>query len=180
MGQFQKGIAAEIARIEGKQKEQEESKRAEEEQRQKARERARMVRDKIIIPLLNELRDDLANHEKKVLPNWDVRSDATIDEFSGTAVTPEVSGTGVPLPSFTITAQAATEANGTDLNMSVECSYTVAEESSGVRKSVPLKLRKQLSIQLVGFHEPCVRDYFCDQLAECTRLCLEARMNLTK
>ena len=80
MGEFRKAIDNEIAKIEAEQKEQQEREAAAKSQLQKAREKAVIVRDKIIIPLLNGLRDDFAAETKKVLPNWQVQSDGNIDE----------------------------------------------------------------------------------------------------
>ena len=81
MGEFRKAIDNEIAKIEAEQKEQQERKAAAKSQLQKAREKAVIVRDKIIIPLLNSLRNKFfADPEtKKVLPNWQVQSDGNVD-----------------------------------------------------------------------------------------------------
>src|SRR5271165_3085204 len=100
MSEFSKVIDDEIERIDAERREQQAQKAAANNRLQKAREQAMTVRDRIIVPLLNDLRNDFAAEKKKVLPTWVIQSDGKIDGFFGSATTPASSVTGVPLLSF--------------------------------------------------------------------------------
>ena len=186
---FKSTIDEEIARFEAEQRQKEEDKEAAEQQLQEARAKARNVRDEIIIPLLNNLRDDFAA-EAKVLPAWEIRSDGDIDKFFGTAATPALDASGATVGYYTIKAKASVAERGVMLDLSVECSY-IDPNNTSANKSTELHKENILLILLtfdtqwskdkmyamagqkhLAFDTQRSQEWFQKQLGDCARKCV--------
>ena len=101
--------------------------------------------------MLTTLRDDFAA-EAKVLPDWEIRPDGTIDDYLATAATPSLDAGGVPVGYYGIKAEASIAEGGVMLELSVECSYidpnsTLAGKSTELRKENLLLILLTLDTQ---------------------------------
>jgi hypothetical protein len=192
---FKIAIDEEIARFETLQRQKEEDREAAEKQLQDARAKAMKVRDDIIIPLLNQLRDDFAA-EAKLLPAWEVRTEEHIDEFFGTAATPTVDASGAAVGYYVIKAKVSLAEHGVLLDSSVECSYfdpnsASADQGAEVHKeNTPAILltfdtewSKNQMYSMAGklskhppFDVQRSREWFQKQLTECAKKCVRARL----
>jgi hypothetical protein len=169
---FKKAIDDAIAVVEAEWKAQQEQELAQKRRLDKARQQAMVVREIMIVPLLNDLRDGFAADGKKVLPEWQVYSDGDIDAVSGTAVAANL-GDGGPT-CFTIKAEASVAEQGTALNLSVVC-------SCGDPKDAPTSKVRQLfektkMAPMMKFDELGSQMWFHKQLEECARMCVLTKM----
>ncbi|MGO8745113.1 MAG: hypothetical protein ACLQNE_03910 [Thermoguttaceae bacterium] len=190
---FKSAIDEEIASFEAAQKQKAEDNEAAEKQLQEARAKATNVRDEIIIPLLNDLRDAFAA-EGKVLPAWEIRPDGKIDEFRGTAVTPSVDARDVPVGCYTIEAGASVAEHGVLLDLSVECSYNDPNNASA-NKSTELHKRNVVVMVLrfetqwskdkmyamagqkhAAFDKQRTREWFQEQLRDSAKKCVRTEL----
>ena len=170
---FKEAIGKAIELVEAEQKAQRDREAAEKAQLEKARQKAMMVRDQVILPLLNGLRDNFAAHKRKVLPEWQVQSDEDTDIFSGEAATPNLDASGATC--FTIKAEASVAELGEFVNLSVVCSSVNSKSTSaGQVASLFDKTAKFPTVQ--KFDELSSRTWFHKQLAECARMCILTRM----
>lgn len=169
---FRQAIDDAIAVVEAEWKAQRERELAERNQLEKARQKAMIVRELMIVPLLNDLCEDFATDEAKVLPKWQVESDGTADTFSGMAVTPSVNDSGPTC--FTIRAEASVVEQGATLNLSVACSCIDAKNMpTGKVRQIHEKTK---TAAMVKFDELSTQIWFHRQLQECARMCVLTRM----
>jgi hypothetical protein len=145
---------------------------AEKTRLEKARENAAMVRDKVIVPLLNDLRDDFAADEEKVLPQWQVHCCDTADALSASAETPEVDAPGPR--SFAITALASVVEEGASVNLSVVCSATISHDASA--GELPPLVDRATKFPAGIFDEWATRKWLHEQLAESARIAVLTKM----
>jgi hypothetical protein len=169
---FKQIIADAIEVVEAERKAQEEREQAENMRLEKARQKAMMVREIIVVPLLNELRDNMAAAGKEVLPQWQVQPAADGGNFFGTATTPNL-GPGGP-PCYTIKAEASVGEHGAALDLSVVCFH--ADPTSTSTSRVPPLYDKRKSMQMLKFDELGAQIWFQEQLEECARMCVLTRM----
>ena len=195
---FKSAIDEEIERFETQQRQKEEDREAAEKQLQESRAKAKNVRDEIVIPLLNNLRDDFAA-EARLLPTWEVRSEENIDEFMGTATTPTLDASGAPVGYYIIQAKASLAERGVLLDSSVEGSY-VDPNSTPANKGSELHKENALAILLtfdtewsknqmysmagkIQKHPPFdmqrSREWFQKQLRDCAKKCVRAKLERT-
>lgn len=168
---FVKAIDNAIAIIDGEEKAQREREAAEKARLEKARQKAMIVRDKVIIPLLNDLRADFADDEKRVLPTWQVQSVDDADSFSGVATTPGLD-VGVR---FTIRAEASVVKGGEFINLSVVSPAPDSRSASAVQQ-VPLYDKTEKFQTEHVFDGLGSRTWFYKQLAESARICVLTKM----
>jgi hypothetical protein len=169
---FRKAIDDAIAVVEAERKAQQEQEQAEKRRLDKARQQATIVREIMIVPLLNDLRDDFATDGKKVLPEWQVQSDGDTDAFSGTAITPHLGASGPTC--FTIKAEASVAEQGAALNLSVVCSCGDPKNTSASKFRQIFEKTK--SVPLLKFDELGTHMWFHKQLEECARMCVLTKM----
>lgn len=170
---FKKTIADAIELVETEMEAQREREAAEKARLDKARLKAMMVRDQAILPLLNGLRDNFAAHERKLLPEWRIRSDEDGDTFSGEAATFCVDGDGATR--FTIRAEASVADLGEFVNLSVVCS-SVDSKDTLASQATPLVEKTAKFPTIQKFDELSSRAWFHKQLAECVRICILTKM----
>lgn len=168
---FLKTIDSAIAIVDGEEKAQREREAAEKARLDKARQKAMTIRDKVIIPLLNDLRDDFADDEKKVLPVWQVQSVESADVFSGVAVTPGLDAGAC----FTIQAEASVVDGGESINLSVVCPPPNSKSPSAIQLT-PLYDKTEKFQTAHVFDGLGSRTWFYRQLSECARICVLTRM----
>jgi hypothetical protein len=168
---FTKTIDNAIAIVDGEEKAQREREAAEKARIEKARLKAMTVRDKVIIPLLNDLRDDFADDEKKVLPIWEVQAVNDVDTFSGVATTPSLGAETC----FTIRAEASVVKGGEFINLSV-VSPTPDSKSPSAIQHVPLYDKTEKFQTEHVFDGLGSRTWFYKQLAESARICVLTKM----
>ena len=171
--EFTETIDSAIEGVEAEQKAQREREAAEKAQLERARQKAMTVRDKVILPLLNDLCDDFAADEKGILPEWQVQSDEETDLFSGVAATPDLDASRSTY--FTIKAEASVVEGGEFVNLSVVCSSPNSKSASATQLA-PLfhKTTKFPTVQ--KFEELGGRTWLHEQLAECARMCILTKM----
>jgi hypothetical protein len=168
---FRTAIDDAIAVVEAERRAQQEHELAEKHRLEKARQQATIVREIMIIPLLNDLHRDFAADKKKVLPEWQIQSDGDTDTVSGTAATPNL-GPGVP--TFTIKAEASVAEQGAALNLSVVCSCVDSKNASAGK---PRELvAKTKSVPMQKFDDLGSQMWFHKQLEECARMCVLTKM----
>jgi hypothetical protein len=190
---FKSAIDEEIAQFEAQRRAKEEDAECAKKQLHECRAKAINIRDKIIIPLLNDLRDGFAA-EEKLLPVWEICSDANIDEFSASAVTPSLDAGGATVARYAITAKASVAESGVLLDFSVECSY-IDPNNTSANKSVELHKQNLLVMALTidsqwsrdkmyGMGQKYAaldmqqsRDWFQKQLIDCARKCARAKLD---
>jgi hypothetical protein len=193
---FRNAIDGEIAAFEAKQREREEDRAAAEKQLEEARGKAARVRDEVIMPLLNSLRDDFAA-EGHILPTWEIRPEGNIDTPSGAAVTLTLDANGAQAGRYAINAKASVAENGVFLDLSVECSQ-VDPSNPSANKSTELH-KGSLRVMVLTFDTQWGKDkmytiagqkhpafdvqrsqaWFREQLSECARKCVRAKMERT-
>jgi hypothetical protein len=170
---FKKAIADAVELVEAEEKAQREREAAEKAQLEKARQKAMMVRDQVILPLLNGLRDNFAVHERRILPEWQIESHDAADTFSVEAITPNI-GSAVATR-FTIRAEAAVAELGEYVNLAVVCSSVSSRDASADQTaSLVEKTAKFPTIQ--KFDELSSRNWFHKQLAASARMCILTKM----
>ena len=76
---FNRSIDDAITVVEAEWKAQREHELAEKTRLESARQKALMVREIMILPLLNDLAADFARHKRNVLPTWEVQSGGDAD-----------------------------------------------------------------------------------------------------
>lgn len=131
-----------------------------------------MVREIMILPLLNDMSTDFATDEKRVLPDWQVQSSGDANVVYGIASTPAVDDGGPS--SFTIKAGASVTEQGTGLSFSVECSCIDAQHlASGKTRQITEKTQ---ATAMAKFDELALQLWFQEQLKECVRLCVLTRL----
>jgi len=169
---FRKSIDDAIAVVEAEWRAQRDRELAEKNRLETARQKALMVRELMILPLLNDLSTDFAANEKKVLPNWQVQSAGDLDTVYGIASTPTVDDGG---PScFIIKAGASVAEQGAALNLSVECSCVDAQNlATGKIRQVTEKTK---AMPMAKFDDLGSQLWFQDQLKECARMSVLTRM----
>jgi hypothetical protein len=166
---FRRAIAGAVKVVRAEQEAQREREAAEKARLTKARNRALMVHEKVILPLLTRLRDDFADHAKKVLPAWDVRSTNDPDRYSAELATPCIE-TGAA-KRFVIEADASVAELGEFVTLSVVCTMIDPKIASpGHAASLFEKKAKFPAVQI--FDELGSRTWFHTQLVECVRLCV--------
>lgn len=170
---FKKTIADAIELVEAEEKAQREREAAEKAKLEKARQKAMMVRDQVIRPLFNSLRDNFAAHERSILPEWRIESFDDADTFSVEAVTPNL---GAALTTrFTIRAEASVTELGEFVTLSVVCSSVSSKDASADQTaSLVEKTAKFPTIQ--KFDELSSRAWFHKQLTNCARMCILTKM----
>jgi hypothetical protein len=139
---------------------------------EKARENALMVRDKVIVPLLDDLREDFAADEEQVLPQWDVHCSETANAFVASAATPETDAPGPK--SFTIAAKAAVVDEGASINLSVVCRAMMSHDASA--SELPPLVDRATKLPANVFDEWASRKWLHEHLAESARLCVLTKM----
>jgi hypothetical protein len=169
---FSEVIDKAVAVVEAEQEAERKKEAAEKARLDKARENAMMVRDKVIIPLLNDLRDDFAADEDRVLPQWHIRSYQRADAFSGAAATPDVGADGTKR--FTIAAEASVAEDGASVDLSVVCSIGHPNDAS-TSQLAPL-VEKATKFPAGRFDEWGSRKWLHSQLAESARMCVVTRI----
>jgi hypothetical protein len=165
---FRRTITSAIRIVRAELDAQREKEAAEKAQLARARGKAVMVHGKVIMPLLNRLRDDFASHNSEVLPEWHVRSDSDADRFSGEAATSHVAADDAT--HYAIKAEASVTDLGEFVNLSVACS-AVDPKSASASQSASLFEKKAKFPAVQMFDELGSRTWFHIQLAECVRLC---------
>ena len=170
---FGETIDKAVAMVEGEQETQRKAEAAKKARLEKARERAKMVRDRIMLPLLNDLRDDFAADEERVLPEWRVQCREDADVFCGEAITPTLDAGGSTY--FTISAESAVVEDGKFVNLSVVCS-SVHPNDTLASQLAPLFDKATKLPAEHGFDEWSSRTWVYKQLAECARMCVLARI----
>jgi len=173
--EFRQAIDDAIAVVEAERKAQEERELAEKNRLEKARQKAMMVREIIIIPLLNDLRNDFAAARKKVLPEWQVQSDGDVDKFFATAATPNLGAGGSTY--FTIKAAASVAEHGAALDLSVVCSRV---DPKNTASQLPPLYGKTKSTPMLKFDDLGSQMWFHKQLEECARMCVLTRMRQSR
>jgi len=172
---FRKSIGDAIAVVEAEWKAQRERELAERHRLEKARQKAMMVREIMILPLLNDLCEDFAADEGKLLPEWQVQSGGDIDTVYGIAVTPNLNDGGPS--SFTIKAEASVAEQGATLNLTVGCSCVDAQNiSTGKVRQI---YEKTKAATMLRFDDLGGEMWFHKQLEECARMCVLTRMRHT-
>jgi hypothetical protein len=169
---FKKSIDDAIAVVEAEWKAQREHELAEKHRLEAARQRALMVREIMILPLLNDLSADFAAEQKKVLSNWQIESGGDADVVYGIASTPTVNDGG---PScFIIKASVSVVEQGATLNLAVECSCVDAQNlATGKIRQV---IEKTKAMPMAKFEELGSQVWYHDQLKECVRMCVLTRL----
>jgi hypothetical protein len=165
---FKRTIANAIRVVRAEQEAQREKDAAEKARLTRARSKAGMLHEKIIMPLLNRLRDDFAAHKNVVLREWHVQSSGDVDRFSGEAATSSVAASDATR--FAITAEASVTELGEFVNLSVECS-AVDPKSTSTSQFTSLFEKKARFPAVQIFDELGSRTWFHTQLAECVKLC---------
>jgi hypothetical protein len=169
---FRQTIDDAIDVVEAERKAQQERELAANMLLEKARQKATMVREIIIVPLLKELHKEFATARKKVLPKWEIQSDGDGERYGATAATPNL-GSGGP-PFYTIKAETSLVEGGAELSMSVVCSRVDPRNTSGNR--VPPLYDKTKSVPIMKLDELGSQMWFQAQLAECARMCVLTKM----
>ncbi len=169
---FKKSIDDAISVVEAEWKAQREHELAEKNRLESARQKAIMIREIMILPLLNDLATDFENAKKRVLPNWQVQSGGDTDAIYGIASTPPIDDGG---PStFIVKAGVIVAEQGATLNLSVECSCVDAQNlSTGKIRQI---CEKTKAVTIAKFEELSSQMWFHDQLKECVRMCVLTRM----
>jgi hypothetical protein len=170
---FSEAIDKAIDVVEAEQEAQRKKEAAERIRIETARKNAMTVRDKFIIPLLNDLRDDFAADEEQVLPQWHVRSCEDGDVFCAAATTADVGAAGATC--FTIAAEASVAEDGAFVNLSVVCSAANPKDDS-VGQLAPLVDKATKVPVEQKFDERGSRTWLYDQVAESARICVLTRM----
>jgi hypothetical protein len=170
---FKKTIDKAIAVVEGEWEALRKAEAAKKARFEKAREKAKVVRDHVIIPLLKDLRDDFAADEERVLPLWNVQSQDRDDAFLATATVPDIEVSRATR--LVIRAEASVADPGPSVDLSVECS-SVTPNSESDSQLAPLlhSVRKLPAEQKVD--ERGSRTWLHKQLSECARICIVTRM----
>jgi hypothetical protein len=169
---FNRTIDEAIAVVEAEWKAQREHELAEKNRLDAARQKALMVREIMILPLLNDIATDFATNARKVLPNWQVQSSGDADVVYGMATTPAVDDGGPT--SFVIKAAATVMEQGGSLNLAVECSCVDAQHlSTGKIRQITEKAK---SATMTKFDDLGAQMWFHDQLKECVRICVLTRL----
>jgi hypothetical protein len=162
-----------IAVIDDEEKAQREREAAAKAHLEKARHKAMLVRDSIIVPLLNDLRDDFAADEKKLLPEWKVQSTDDANTFLGTAATTALNvGRSA---SFLIKAEASVVEGGDFMDFSVMCSSPQSDTTSAAQLAPLFNITEKYPTAH-KFDEAASRTWFYKQLTECARMCILAKM----
>jgi hypothetical protein len=169
---FKKTIADTIKAIRDEERARQEREAAERAKLEKAHNKAVTIRDDVIVPLLNRLRDDFTAHERRVLPQWQVRSDRETDRFFAEARTP-FSDAG-KATGFVIKAEASVADRGEFVDLSVECS-AVSPPSTSTSQFTSL-FEKKAKFPTVRAVDSGAQVWFHQQVAECARLCTLMRM----
>jgi hypothetical protein len=170
---FSKIIGDAVGVVEDEQKAQRAREAAEKERLDKARDKAMAVRDQVILPLLNDLRDHFAAARKNVLPEWrvDLREDA--NRFLAEAATPAPEA-GDSM-GYSILAEASLDAAGEFINFSVACSATNPKITSAAQvASLYNKAAKFRTV--LKLDEDGSRMWFHRQLSECAKMCIYTQM----
>jgi hypothetical protein len=169
---FRKVIDDAIAVVEAERRAQRERELAEKNRLDAARQKALMVREIMILPLLNDLATDFATDGKKILPNWQAETSGDADALYGIVSTPIVEDGG-PC-AFTIKGGASVTEQGAGLSFSVECSCIDAQHlSSGKIRQIAEKTK---TTAMAKFDELAVQLWFQEQLKECVRMCVLTRL----
>ncbi len=169
---FRKSIDDAIGVVEAEWKAQREREQAERNRLEKAREKGLMVREIMILPQLNDLCEDFATDEEKVLPNWLVQSGGDDDAAYGMAVTPAVDDGGPS--SFTIKAAASVAEQGATLNLTVDCCCVDGQNfATGKIRQI---YEKTKAATMLKFDDLANEMWFHQQLEECARMCVLTRM----
>jgi hypothetical protein len=169
---FTEVIDKAVTVIEAEQEAQRKKEAAERARLEKARANAMMVRDKVIIPLLNDLREDFAADEDKVLPLWHVRSYQNGDAFAAAAATPDLDADGTKR--FNIAAEASVAEDGASVDLSVVCSLGDPTDVS-TSQLAPL-VDKTTKFPAGRFDEWGSRKWLHCQLAESAKMCVLTRV----
>jgi len=170
---FRETIDKAVAMVEGEQESQRKAEAAKKARIEKAREKAKMLRDKIMLPLLNDLCDDFATDEERVLPEWRVQCREDADAFCGVAATPMLDAGGSTC--FTISAESAVVEDGDSVNLSVVCSSVHPKDTSASQLAPLFDTATKLPVEQ-PFDEWSSRTWVYKQLAECARMCVLTRM----
>ena len=169
---FNRTIDEAIAVVEAEWKAQREHELAEKNRLDAARQKALMVREIMILPLLNDIAKDFSTNARKVLPNWQVESSGDADVVFGVASTPTVDDGGPT--SFIIKAAATVVEQGTSLNLTVECSCVDAQHlSTGKIRQISEKTKAAM---MAKFEDLAIQMWLHDQLKECVRMCVLTRL----
>lgn len=137
-----------------------------------ARQKAIMIREIMILPLLNDLVADFATDDRKVLPEWQIESGGDADVVYGSASTPALDDGG---PScFVIKAGATVVEQGVSLSLNVECSCVDSHNlpSSKVRQII----EKSKVMPMAKFDDLGSQVWLHDHLKDCVRMCVVTRM----
>jgi hypothetical protein len=169
---FRKTIDDAAALVETEWKAQRDREIAERNLLESARQKVLMVREIMILPLLNDLVADFSNERRKILPNWDIESAGDVDALHAIASTPIISDGG---PScFVIKAAVSVVEQGAALNLAVDCSCIDAQNlATGKIRQITEKTK---AMPMAKFDDLGSQLWFHDQLKECARMCVLTRM----
>jgi hypothetical protein len=173
--EFTKTIVDAIAVVEAEWKAQRERDLAERNRLENAHQKAIMVREIMILPMLNNLRAGFETDKEKVLPNWQIQSGGDADAVWGVAETPAVDDGG---PScFIVKAGASVADQGAALNLTVHCSCVDAQNlSTGKPRQI---YEKTKAATMVKFDDLASEMWFHEHIKECVRMCVLTRMRHT-
>ena len=132
-----------------------------------------LIREKVIVPLLNGLRDDFAADEKKVLPHWQVLAEQSDDTFSGTVATSNHDADAETC--FTIKVEAAVVELGESVDVSVVCS-TADPRNTSASQLAPIFDSTAKFPTAQKFDELSTQSWLHKQLVECARICVLRKM----
>jgi hypothetical protein len=169
---FRKTIDEAAALVETEWNAQRERELAEKNRLESARQKAMMVREIMILPLVNDFVTDFATEQRRILPTWDIESGGDVDALHAIASTPIVSDGG---PScFVIKAAVSVVEQGATLNLAVDCSCIDAQNlATGKTRQITEKTK---AVPMAKFDDLGSQMWFHDQLKECVRMCVLTRM----
>jgi hypothetical protein len=173
--EFTKTIADAVAVVETEWKAQRERELAERTRLESAHQKAILVREIMILPMLNNLRAGFSTNKAKVLPDWQVQSGGDTDAVWGEAETPAIDDGG---PScFVVRAGASVAEQGVALNLTVRCTCVDAQNLSTGK---PRQLyEKTKAATTVTFDELNCEMWFHEHIRECVRMCVLTKMRHT-
>jgi hypothetical protein len=169
---FRKSIDDAIAVVETEWRAQRERELAEQNRLERARQKAVMVRELMILPLLNDLVADFTTDERQVLPTWRIESDGDADSLHATAASPTMDDGG---PScFIIKAGVTVVDGGASLSFSVECTCIESQNlATGKTRQI---IEKTKAAPMDKFEDLAVQMWFHDYLKDCVRMSVTTRM----
>jgi hypothetical protein len=169
---FKKTIANMIKAIEEEQRARHEREAVERAKLEKARNKAVLIRDTVVMPLLTRLRDDFAAHERRVLPEWQVQCGSQTDRYFGEARTSSLDGSGTTC--FVVKAEACVADAGEFIDLSVESS--AVNFTSASASTTTSLFEKRAKFPIVWSVEMGIQLWFHEYMAECARLCALMRL----